>query len=155
MRNCDAAHANVPPLYGLPSANSVADCPLRPHSSIRSAHTASVFGFIPDKMQTIHALVKNGVCAPDTQKAVEAQQAASGTARLANQELASLQGLIGAIDAEMMKRSHALGRIAVPGRVHQTLFRPTRRFRGSGMNLRRSDTLATPSRFASWGRTTT
>jgi azurin len=25
-----------------------------------------VFGFIPAKMQTIQALVKNGVCAPDT-----------------------------------------------------------------------------------------
>ena len=66
VRNCDAAHVNVPLVNGLPSANSVADCPLRPHSSIRSAQTASVFGFIPAKMLTIHALVKNGVCAPDT-----------------------------------------------------------------------------------------
>jgi len=59
-------HVKVPLVNGLPSANSVADRPLRPHSSIRSAQTASVFGFIPAKMLTIHPLVKNGVCAPDT-----------------------------------------------------------------------------------------
>jgi hypothetical protein len=41
--------------------------PLRPHSLIRSAQIASAFGFIPAKMQTIHALVKNGARAPDTQ----------------------------------------------------------------------------------------
>jgi len=66
LRNCDAAHVNVPPVYGLPSANSFADCPLRFHSSIRSAQIASVVGFIPSKMPTIHALVKNGVRAADT-----------------------------------------------------------------------------------------
>ena len=66
LRNCDAAQFSVPLVNGLPSANSVADCPLRPQSSIRSAQTASVFGFIPAKMLTIHALVKNAVCAPDT-----------------------------------------------------------------------------------------
>ena len=65
-RNVDAAHVNVPPVNGLPSANSVADCPLRPHSLTRSAHIASVFGFIPAKMQTIQAPVKNGARAPDT-----------------------------------------------------------------------------------------
>ena len=69
LRNCDAAHVNVPLVNGLPSANSVADCPLRPHSSIRSAQTASVLGFIPAKMKTIHALVKNGAHASDTDPA--------------------------------------------------------------------------------------
>ncbi len=67
LRNCDAAHDNVPPVYGLPSANSVADCPLRPHSSIRSAQIASVFAFMRTKMPTNHPLAKNGVDAPDTE----------------------------------------------------------------------------------------
>src|SRR5690606_5268019 len=66
LRNCDAAHVNVPLVNDLPSANSVADWPLRPHSSIRSAQTASVLGFMRTKMPTIHALVKNGACASDT-----------------------------------------------------------------------------------------
>lgn len=66
LRNCDAAHVNVPLVNGLPSANSAADCPLLPHSSIRPAQTDSVLGFIPAKMKTIHALVKNGAHASDT-----------------------------------------------------------------------------------------
>ena len=60
LRNCDAAHANVPPVYGLPSANSVADCPLHSHASIRSAQIASVFGFMPPRCRQFNRLRRTG-----------------------------------------------------------------------------------------------
>jgi len=66
LRNRDAAQVNVPLVNGLPSANSVADCPLRVHSSIRSTHIASVLGFMRAKMPTNHELRKNGLRAADT-----------------------------------------------------------------------------------------
>jgi hypothetical protein len=66
VRKREAAHVSVPLVYGLPSANSVADCPLRVHSSIRSTHIASVLGFMRAKMPTNHVLRKNGLRASDT-----------------------------------------------------------------------------------------
>jgi len=77
------------------------------------------------------------------QKVIQAQQAARATARIANQELAIFQALIDAIDAEMTKRTRALGLVAAPGRVHQAQVRASR-FRYPSMNLKRPGFLAAP-----------